>query len=137
MKKIHEKILRIKHPELYKKIYFECGSGWFDILDKVAEKIERLETAGKIRIEPSQIKEKFGSMRYYYYEMHRATKDKEKQRIFSDIISDVIHKAETETENTCEQCGKFGSINNTGWLQCLCDPCRTKQEQERAERLKK
>lgn len=122
---------------LFKNIHFECGSGWFSIINETSKKLIVLQKVAKIRIETTQLKEKFSSARWYYSETHLPSKDKKRQQIFSDIISDVIHKAEAETEHTCEECGKYGTVNESGWLKCLCDDCRKKEEQERAERLKK
>lgn len=64
----------------------------------------------------SQVKEKFGSMRFY---MTSATEE----------MWSLIHKAEAEASNTCEACGEPGEERNDGWVVTLCDSCqRAKKE---------
>jgi hypothetical protein len=56
-----------------------------------------------------QVKEKFGTLRYYC-----AGND----RIFA-----FIHMAEQLSKITCEDCGKPGKLRRTAWLITLCDEC--------------
>ena len=56
----------------------------------------------------TQIKEKFGTLRFYY-----------------DGGDDYIHgldsMAASMTSRICEECGKPGKIREGGWLKTLCD----------------
>jgi len=104
---------------------FECGDGWYDLLYKAASAIER-EIINIKKEDPmvpddelpcaSQVKEKFGTLRFY-------------MSFSNEAIDDIVTKAEEESEVTCEECGKFGELRPGGWYVTLCDACQ-------AERLK-
>ena len=59
----------------------------------------------------SQVKEKYGTLRFY---MTCETQE------MSDLISVACKKSAV----TCENCGKPGKRNKTGWISTLCDSCR-------------
>lgn len=92
-------------------IFIECGDGWNDIIYHLCEKIEAIA----IREEPSefqasQIKEKYGSLRFY---MSSET----------NAMSALIDDAQRLSRETCEVCGKAGStiIDAVGWLTTACE----------------
>lgn len=97
---------------------FECGDGWFDLIWKLCEDIEKmLPTMVSIPEEPFevvQVKEKFGGLRFYVTNAN------------SEIL-DRISKAEAESYKTCEVCGAPGQPNNAGWITTLCEKCRVKK----------
>jgi len=67
----------------------------------------------------SQVKEKFGTLRFYL------TKG-------TDRMYDLIHEAERLSSRTCEECGKPGLYDNkTGWYYTLCEE-HWKKEEERS-----
>lgn len=125
---------------------FECGNGWYNIIDTLclhiqnlidrpAEEIARYEgliskgdlsedivqfyknkieeEKGKLidQIEATQVKEKYGSLRFY-------------TNIFNEDVEALISFAESLSEVTCEKCGSFGKPNEKGWIVTLCDKCR-------------
>lgn len=55
----------------------------------------------------TQVKEKFGSMRYYL----SAT----------DQMYELAREAEAKSATICEECGKPGSLRGIGWYNTLCD----------------
>lgn len=65
----------------------------------------------------SQIKEKFGTLRFYIYGG-------------SDAIDKLIDTAEDLSSVTCEQCGQSGELRDNGWLFTLCDECWDKKLKE-------
>lgn len=93
---------------------FECGDGWFQLIWDLSEKLEALIVQYK-KDNPdddnfpqaTQVKEKFGGLRFY---MNYETEEIEK----------LIEEAEVKSEETCEVCGKKGTIQGGGWLMCLC-----------------
>lgn len=92
---------------------FECGSGWEPLIRKLSEGLEaeilKLPEADREYHCASQVKEKYGTLRYY---MHGET----------DEMSKLINIAENESEITCETCGKEGKLDNkTGWLYTACE----------------
>lgn len=88
---------------------FECGDGWFDLLWRLCEDIERLLQPDNT-FEVVQVKEKFGGLRFYCYGA-------------TDAIYERIGQAESESYVTCETCGKPGRERDTAWIQTLCDEC--------------
>jgi len=112
-------------PNLYRNRYgdmrttamvwgFECGDGWKSLIRQLSEKLETMilqipEEERKLFC-ASQVKEKFGSLRFY---MSGAT----------DEMYKAIDDAEKESVTICEECGKKGKIRSNGWLMCLCRKC--------------
>lgn len=95
---------------------FDCGDGWFDILDELCKKITaRCEEMGYTDVRVSQVKEKWGTLRFY---MNHA----------DDEIYKYIDEAEAKSENTCEKCGAPGTcaLTTNGWYGVRCDKCSKK-----------
>lgn len=113
---------------------FECGDGWFKLLWDLSEKLEKIiatlphhckfcgNTLTKCECEgkyedfwprASQVKEKFGTLRFY-------------MTSHTDEIDEAIHTAARLSAITCENCGETGKLNNEGWCIVLCDKCDTK-----------
>lgn len=132
-----DKKLVEKYPILYRDRYkdmietcmcwgFEHGDGWFDIIDKLSEKIENINNLNLgFIIVADQVKEKFGTLRFYYHaeatgdglteeQLHRNT-------LLAELVDNAIDVAEFKTEHTCEACGKRGKLRGGGWIKCLCD----------------
>jgi hypothetical protein len=105
----------------------ECGDGWFDIISSlcfmIAQQERNIEGNNKYRIkqgqepveyEPfrfTQIKEKFGGLRVYYYGGNEYTRG-------------LVGMAESWSYNTCEKCGEKGKPDKKGWIMTLCDNCK-------------
>ena len=96
---------------------FECGSGWFHIIDNLCWHIQshidcnRYPPKDIPQVVASQVKEKFGGLRFYY-----AGGD--------DEIAGAISFAETLAGSTCEECGSTKNIGVTsGWISTICQKC--------------
>jgi hypothetical protein len=100
---------------------FECGDGWEPLIRKLSQEVEAIIVAlpekerKKFRVK--QVKEKFGTLRFYMGVAH-------------DGIHAAIDRAEQESAQTCETCGKPGKVRSGGWISVLCD-------EHEAERRKK
>jgi hypothetical protein len=83
---------------------FECGDGWFNILDRLSKALTDLDED----VVAVQVKEKYGTLRFYI--------------TGGSIIADnLIDRAEIESARTCEACGESGKMRNVGhWLRTLC-----------------
>lgn len=82
---------------------FECQDGWEKIIRRLSEKLEPMG------VKAMQVKEKFGGLRFYLdggapEEAHK-----------------LIQKAQEESYETCEECGKPGALRGGSWIQTLCD----------------
>lgn len=90
------------HPQ----VGFACGPGWYQLLhDLSSELISVIYSDCRV----TQIKEKYGTLRYYV-------------DFANDAAWDIIEKYENKSGTICEECGQYGSrqvIN--GWVCTLCD----------------
>ena len=67
----------------------------------------------------SQVKEKFGGLRFYVTKVGRPSVPRE--------VFDVIDSAEEQSLTTCEACGHSGRVREEqGWFKTLCDNCFSK-----------
>ena len=89
----------------------EIGDGWIDIVIDLDKQIDKIDPSYTI----SQIKEKFGGLRYYISTSPILEKEK------WDEIYDLIEEAESKASHTCEVCGKFGSLITKGWMKTRCE----------------
>ena len=124
MKKELEQKLIEKYPNLYKNHGGDprqtcmawgiaVGDGWYDIIDKLSEKLE------SYGIVAEQVKEKFGGLRFY---IGGCSKE-----IFDEVYGH-IREAEKLASQTCEVCGKPGKSRGGGWIKTLCDECDKKDK---------
>lgn len=87
---------------------FECGDGWAKLIRTISEALS------KIDVQAVQVKEKFGTLRFYVGGPDWAEADK------------ILHELDTSHE-TCEECGNIGSMHYAGyWMKTLCKECAEK-----------
>jgi len=113
MKEELAKDLCDKFPNIFDKdFYFECDDGWYDIINKLCQHIESHCKNNKniIEVKATQVKEKFGSLRFYISET-------------DDFINGLISMAESVSSITCEACGNKGSKRGKSWVKTYCDLC--------------
>lgn len=87
---------------------FECGDGWFELLKQLITDLKPMAGAG-FRV--TQVKEKFGGLRFYVYGSNEAVEQR-------------INQAENASYHTCEDCGADGATTSGwggGWVSTLCD----------------
>jgi hypothetical protein len=93
---------------------FECGDGWFNILDQLCLNIQHhIDWKNKKesvveQVVADQVKEKFGTLRFY----HTGG---------DDYIAGLVTMAESMSGVTCEDCGKPGRSRGFGWITTVCD----------------
>lgn len=96
---------------------FECGDGWYQILDSLCANIQQhIDWQNKNhekhpvveQVVAVQVKEKFGGLRFYY--------DGGDEK-----IQGMVRMAESWASVTCEECGQPGTMRNGGWIRTLCD----------------
>ena len=97
---------------------FECGDGWFKLLDTLSY---FLEMDGSV--EANQVKEKFGTLRFYYSGGN-------------DYTDELIHMFERESAHVCETCGKWSKLRHVGSIYNMCDKCWDKFEGNRKKSSK-
>lgn len=92
---------------------FECGDGWFDLIWSLCVDLETLVGDNFV---VQQVKEKFGTLRFYAYNVNSGAELR-------------IRQAEGESSRTCMLCGQPGEERYEGWIVTLCDPCNTKRNE--------
>lgn len=128
-----------KYPEIFQDRHkpmnetamcwgFDCGEGWYNIIDKMCSNIqnhidwnnsqrEKLlkENPHNLKIPDGveqvvaeQVKEKFGTLRFYY-------------RGGNSYIRGIVDMAESMSSVTCETCGKPGTRGGKGWIHTACE----------------
>jgi CRISPR/Cas system-associated protein Cas10 (large subunit of type III CRISPR-Cas system) len=93
--------------------FYEFGKGWIPLVRKMAIEIKDcLEKNYPDAIEEftfTQIKEKFGTLRAYFYP-------------YFDELDNIIDKYEKISARTCEVCGKPGTLKSDGyWMMTRCE----------------
>lgn len=98
----------------------ECGDGWYNLLEECFKKLQYFcDLASKdgkeVQVIADQIKEKYGTLRFYYHVTGDATNTE------CDIIDDIVTEADRKSKYTCEETGEDGTVCHQGsWLKTLC-----------------
>jgi len=96
---------------------FDCGDGWYNIIDCLAFLIQRenerlKEEDRNVTIQATQVKEKLGTLRFY-------------TNYSTGYTSGAIHMAEAISGCICEVCGSTDGVSQTeGWIHTLCKRCK-------------
>lgn len=107
--------LREEFPALFNDVYIGINDGWFDLLYELARDIQYICEDKDIEVpDVIQIKEKFGTLRFYINSM-------------DEDINKVISIAERKSSKICENCGKKGEQRTGGWIKTLCDKCNNER----------
>ncbi len=137
-----EKRMHETYPAMFANPYggFAIGAGWWPIIETLCRQIQHhIDWANGTRerllkdnpynsripeavpqVTVSQIKEKFGGLRFYYDGG-------------DDMIDGMVRMAEAWADSSCEECGKPGTRRSGGWIRTLCD----EHEAERQKQMKK
>ena len=88
----------------------ECGDGWYKLIDRLCSKIIKVNP----KIVVVQLKEKFSTLRCYT-----------KPHLEADLETwEALKEATVESSNTCEECGKPGTLHDLGgYVATLCTAC--------------
>jgi len=89
---------------------FECDDGWIPLLRELFDNIEQIlaDEPGLV-FQVLQVKEKFGTLRVYYYGGN-------------EEIEKLTDNACDKSEITCETCGEAGELRDKNyWYRTLCD----------------
>lgn len=99
----------------FEDLAHSTGAGWSPILEDLCAKLLSLGWNGGY----TQIKEKFGTLRFYW-------DNNIEDRLKSRIAEDCVDAAEWKTSQWCETCGTHAKLRNDGWTLCLCAECAIK-----------
>lgn len=119
MKPELDQVLVSSFPKLYAQRYlpmqgtamcwgFSCEDGWFMILWNLSKELESINNLNLgYTIEATQVKEKYGGLRFYVSG-------------YNDAVSTLINRAEHQSYRTCEICGSPGRLNDGSWKMVRC-----------------
>lgn len=118
-----ENYLKENYPQIIPEdFYFECGDGWFLILNAAFREMMKIKSQRRFENAPypqvAQIKEKFGTMRLYLDPLDGGEE-------YYGLIYAVVNMAETLSFRTCESCGRAGVPRDAGWMKVYCKWCQT------------
>lgn len=130
------------HPTLFggerPRVFSHLPLGWYDIVDQLCTALEtELGANARQHVFVAQIKEKLGTLRFYY-RFVRDEADEDDEPAGSSFegsnpgqptdeqrarVRGLVDAALLESESTCSQCGAVGALRNVdGYLTTLCDP---------------
>lgn len=94
-----------------------CRAGWYPLIVKLDQDLAEIDPTYEI----NQVKEKFGTLRYYIELSDEARANPDAQQRADELIAE----AERTSSTICEQCGQPGSLKQTVgyWYRTLCDSC--------------
>jgi hypothetical protein len=96
----------------YELFGIECGPGWKTLYEPL------IELCKKEGVAISQIKEKFGTLRFYVGSA-------------PEHVYEAIDVAERKSAETCENCGARGERIDDGWIRTLCAQCAGERQTKR------
>lgn len=106
----------------------------FSVMGKISDwGLKEVETATKEKkfrevpkkveqVVAEQVKEKFGTLRFYY-------------RGGDEMIAGMVTMAESMSGRVCESCGVPAKPTKTGWIKTMCQSCLDSREQRRQKEL--
>lgn len=115
-----DKQLVEKYPKIFsQKIFFECGDGWFGLIDKLCHYLQfNIDHNSHVKgvegstrypqVVATQVKEKFGTLCFY---ARNASYEQDGLIGFVEYLSGSV----------CEVCGAPGKSNSEGWIKVRCD----------------
>lgn len=110
---IVNKEFEIYIPYPFELFGVECGEGWNKLIQPLFDYIENYnqDKAKDEQIKILQVKEKFGSLRFY-------------TNFTTSELNKMEEDAEDKSYHTCEICGSTENIGHTiGWITTLCHNC--------------
>ncbi|MGB3423951.1 MAG: hypothetical protein WBF84_17040 [Castellaniella sp.] len=116
-------VLPNRYPHLFPKGSltwgFEMGDGWSELIVALFAHIDAvLKDAPGARFEVVQVKEKFGSLRFYYHlaGVHDSV---------AEEVRKAVDLADEASSHICEYCGRPGALSSSGgWFSSRCEECR-------------
>jgi len=97
---------------------FECGDGWFHLLDTLMGSIKHYQKYKKTEpIKINQVKEKFGTLSFYYTGG-------------DEYIHGLVSMSSSMSAKICEDCGTMDGVGVTErrWIHVCCKDCFDKND---------
>src|SRR5260370_39594162 len=91
----------------------DCGEGWRDLLERACVRIRAAVQADGGSFKATQIKEKYGTLRFYWSGVLSQEADSK--------VEEVVDLAEARSACTCELCGAEGRLYGPRCLPTRCE----------------
>jgi hypothetical protein len=94
----------------------ECGPGWYQLIIDCDLELGAIDPLYQVL----QIKEEFGTLRYYF-----STSDGREH--LRKKMNEVVAVYEYVSSHKCELCGDMGAKmhkNSYGWMKTVCESCK-------------
>lgn len=96
--------------------WIDVDAGWYPLVIATDIRLAAIDPHYVVH----QIKEKFGTLRYYCASSSENPGDDG----VGDAFDAVVRDAERESAITCERCGEPGTLHDKrSWVKTLCAPC--------------
>lgn len=104
--------------------WISASRGWYPILIELDQALAAIDPGYEVH----QVKEKFGTLRYYFRTERADTEGR---------MDTLVREAEKRCETTCELCGDPGVLHarSNGWLKTVCPSCAAAGGYERISEL--
>jgi len=118
--KKYPKIFAQRHKDMKETAMcwgFECSDGWYWLIDMLCSQLQwDIDHNKHPQIEAIQVKEKFGTLRFY-------------TNGADDTQYGMINLAEFMSGYICEKCGSTENVTQTeGWIVTLCEKCMAERK---------
>lgn len=94
---------------------WDVGPGWRQLVSELDAAVHEIIPD----LQVTQVKEKFGGLRYYYSVPNGTPEEQWRQ------VDRLVRKAEADSLHTCEDCGAGGAYPGRsrpgGWIRTLCE----------------
>jgi len=131
--KLEKKLLK-KYPKIFRQKGLspqetcmcwgiDTGDGWYWLIDNLCSSLQwDIDHNGFPQIEATQVKEKFGGLRWYY--IISGTKEGKDLANKCGTQRGMVTLAEFMSNSICEECGSTKDVTQTkGWISTLCKTC--------------
>lgn len=109
---------KLKELKIFEKVAFEFKDGWTDLVYNLGKDITELCELTNCELPMiQQIKEKMGTLRFYYNTLNSPYPE-----IVEKSIRALVSQAVSKSANICETCGKWGELRvDSGYWFTSCD----------------
>lgn len=108
---------KLKELKIFEKVAFEFKDGWIDLVYNLGKDITELCELTNCELPYiQQIKEKMGTLKFYYNCLNSPYPE-----IVEKSIRALVQQAENKSANICEVCGKYGELRTNGIFHTSCE----------------
>lgn len=100
-------------------------NSWYEIIDNMCERLQwDTDNNNYPQVVADQVKEKFGTLRFYYHLDIIKKLSEERLSHNEGHIEGVVAVCEDLTNGICADCGSNKNVTSTrGWVRYLCEDC--------------